>query len=389
MSNTVNPLRRKNSGSPISAPARKRARARRQSKFEFENDRLDDTGHAPSLAPWGVEQDVLSLLRYIQAHTWADVPDRAAGMGSERISEVLRFRKGFPPIVSVAHLYALSESSTNTDRELARLIAQGAVRRVAIPGRGKRGSGVGEGVALLQDWKRLLQAAEGIDDEVKEQYIRLLESKPGSATTETTGLEEKQVSHLVHAGFFTIPTAPDSSRSSRYIAPAPSNSLLSHLSCVGSSAATGTLAAIGGPGAIHESGGGGSTLATQCNRISPLPKSKGVRTMTFALPGTGVYLKLLTEARQHLVALLTTLSPKWKEATMDMLKERWEGNTLNDATSMAKRARGEWTGVLPGRTKKWRNFYGLEFEWVLAECVGSGLIELFETASVGVGVRLR
>lgn len=382
-------LRRKISVSPISAPARKRARARQQSKFEFDDDRLDDTGYTPSLAPSSIDQDILSLLRYIQAHTWADVPDRASGMGSERISEVLRFRKGLPPIVSVAHLYALSQSSTNVDRELSRLIAQGVVRRVVIPGRGKRGSGVGEGVALVQDWKRLLQEAEGVDDEVREQYMKLLDSQPGSATMDINGMGEKQVSHLVHAGFLTTPTAPGSSGSSSRITSAPGNSSLFSLSSAGSTAATGTLAAIGGPGAIHESGGGGSTLATQAYRTSPWPNSKSGNTMTFALPGTGVYLKLLTEARQHLLSLLMALSPKWKEATVDMLKERWEGNTLGDATSRAKRARGEWTGVLPGRTKKWRDFCGLEFEWVLAECVGSGLIELFDTASVGVGVRIR
>lgn len=74
---------------------------------------------------------------------------------------------------------------------------------------------------------------------------------------------------------------------------------------------------------------------------------------------------------------------------MEMLKEKWEGNVLGDAASRAKRARGEWNGVLPGKTKKWREFYGLEFEWVLAECVGSGTMELFDTGAVGTAVRAR
>ncbi len=72
---------------------------------------------------------------------------------------------------------------------------------------------------------------------------------------------------------------------------------------------------------------------------------------------------------------------------MELLKEKWDGNIPNDATSRAKRARGEWTGVLPGRTKKWKEFYGLEFEWVLAECVGAGVVECFDTGSVGWGIR--
>ena len=87
------------------------------------------------------------------------------------------------------------------------------------------------------------------------------------------------------------------------------------------------------------------------------------------------------------LSLLKQISPRFKEATHELLKEKWEGNIANDATARAKRARGEWSGVLPGKTKKWKDFYGLRFEWVLAECVGSGLVELFETGSVGWGVR--
>jgi hypothetical protein len=43
---------------------------------------------------------------------------------------------------------------------------------------------------------------------------------------------------------------------------------------------------------------------------------------------------------------------------------------------------------MPGRTKKWKEFQGLEFGWVLQEAVGAGLVEVFETQSVGRGVRL-
>ncbi len=44
--------------------------------------------------------------------------------------------------------------------------------------------------------------------------------------------------------------------------------------------------------------------------------------------------------------------------------------------------------MLPGRTKKWKQFYGMRFEWVLEECLGTGVVELFETGSVGMGVRM-
>lgn len=73
---------------------------------------------------------------------------------------------------------------------------------------------------------------------------------------------------------------------------------------------------------------------------------------------------------------------------MSILNERWDGGIAADGEqSQARKARGEFIGVLPGRTKKWKQFYGLRFEWVLEECVGAGLVELFETGSVGKGVR--
>jgi hypothetical protein len=88
-----------------------------------------------------------------------------------------------------------------------------------------------------------------------------------------------------------------------------------------------------------------------------------------------------------LVSLLAK-SSRYKEAPMSLLRERWDGGVASDdSASTAKKTRGEFVGVLPGRTKKWKQFYGLKFEWVLEECVGAGLVECFETRSVGTGVR--
>lgn len=74
---------------------------------------------------------------------------------------------------------------------------------------------------------------------------------------------------------------------------------------------------------------------------------------------------------------------------MDALRDRWDGGIPgSDEQTKAKKARKEFTGVLPGRTKKWKQFYGLRFEWILEECVGAGLVECFDTGSVGLGVRV-
>lgn len=379
MPKSVNPLLlRRSTSSPISPNKRTKSAP----KDEDTAQPLDDTGRTPSLAPLGVAQDSRTLIRHVHTQMWADIPDRAAGMGSERISEILRFRRALPKIVSAVHLHALSVSTTESERELARLVAMGQVRKVVVPGRGKGGAAVGEGVILVAEWKKSVNQCGQLSDELKAKYLHLMDDDPTSAAVPTSSMSDAEVRDLVTAGYFTSPAALVSAGLSNLFA-SPGSSSLSGLPLSGTRAATGTLAAIGGQGAVHESGGGGSTLATRDNRM-PLNKS---RQMTFSLPGTGAYLKLLIAARQHLLFLLKQTSPRFREATMEFLKEKWDGNVPNDATSRAKRARGEWTGVLPGKTKKWKEFYGLEFEWVLAECVGSGLVECFETGSVGLGVR--
>jgi hypothetical protein len=377
--------RRKSSASPFAARPRQNPGVQKAQKAQKGDtaERLPDTGLTPSLAPPGEAQDVLSLISYVQNHAWEDIPERAAGMGSERISEVLRFRAALPPVVSLAHLHALSVSITNTERELARLVARAVVRRIKIPGRGKGGAAVGEGVVVVGEWKERVRRGEGLEDRVKEKYVQLMDATPMSSTTSTASLTAEEVRQLVSAGFLTSPTTLTSAKERGNLFSAPGTASLLGISTAGTTASTGTLAAVGGRGAIHDSGGGGSMLATSETRTTPQIGNKLAQDMTFSLPSTGAYLKLLTEARRHLVHLLKQLSPRCKEATMETLKERWEGNTLNDERSKAKRARGEWTGVLPGRTKKWKEFWGLEFDWVLAECVGSGVVEIFET---GVGV---
>lgn len=76
------------------------------------------------------------------------------------------------------------------------------------------------------------------------------------------------------------------------------------------------------------------------------------------------------------------------EAPLTLLRDRWDGAVESDVYyNVAKRARGESSGVLPGKTKKWKELYGMNFRWALEEALGSGLVELFDTGSVGPGVR--
>ena len=387
MPKSTNPLLRRKSSSPFATLQRSKPTSARQKTLLDKEQRLDDTGLVASLAAKGVHQDVISLIRHIQSYAFDAVPDRGAGMGSERTSEVLRFRKALPPIVTLAHLHAISRSSTATERELARLVAEGKVRKITVPGRGRGGAAVGEGVVLVEDWIRCIREEEALDEELREKYIALLRTHRASPTTPTGELSDIEERELVNTGFLTSPNALTAMLGDLFLPPGSSSSLAT-VSSAGSRAATGTLAAVGGAGAVHESGGSGNTLTSRTNRPSNIIKGKE-REMTFALPGTGIYLKLLVSARQHLLHLLKALSPRHREATLEMLKEKWEGNTPNDPINRLKRERGEWGGVLLGKTKRWKEFYGMRFECVLAECVGSGLVELFDTGAVGMAVRGR
>jgi hypothetical protein len=108
--------------------------------------------------------------------------------------------------------------------------------------------------------------------------------------------------------------------------------------------------------------------------------------LLLSLPNTGSYLRLLGAGRAYLLSLLKRSSSS--EVPLYLLRDRWDGAVESDRSfSVAKRIRGENAGILPGRTKKWKELCGMNFRWVLEEAFGAGLIEIFDTGSVGPGVR--
>ena len=157
-----------------------------------------------------------------------------------------------------------------------------------------------------------------------------------------------------------------------------------------SKAVSGSLAAVGGENAICGAGGSGSvqrsSSISQSEQYPYVSHMEGVD-LKVSLPGTGSYLRLLTSARSHLLSLIT--KSKFREIPLYLLQERWNGGiSADDPAAKAKKYRGEFSGVSPHRTRKWKQFYGLSFDWVLAECLGAGLLEVFETGSVGRAARI-
>lgn len=293
-------------------------------------------------------------------------------MNSTRIAEVLNYRKALPPIVTIAHIDALSSSSTRIEREIVELTQAGVLRRVTIPHRGVGAAAVGDGIASVTEWQRMVRTDVSLGDSLKAKYIAIMNENPTSATIAGALFTSAEISALTTAGFLTTSHAPDT-RSSFFASPGAGS--LSSLSSSGSRHAAGSLAAVGGASASQHIAGGGTGRHHN-------PSA----TYNFSLPNTGSHIKLLVEARAHLINLLK--KSKYREAPMDVLRERWDGGvTTESEQTERKKARGEFAGLLPGRTKKWRGFWGLRFEWILEECVGAGLVEVFETGSVGIGVR--
>ncbi|OTB02111.1 hypothetical protein M426DRAFT_322938 [Hypoxylon sp. CI-4A] len=342
------------------------------------NDKLDDYGLVKALATDMNLRDTSQALLYIRSHMFSPIPEQAAGMNSTRIAEVLNYRKRLPPIVTISHAQALLVSPSAVEREIAELARTGFIRKVVVPHRGD----IGETVVLLTDLEQMIEDSTGLDQETKGSLTTLLKENPGTQTFKATALRPSEVDQLIRAGFLTMNHAggTHSSNTMNLYARPEDKITLTSLENI-SRQPTGSLGAVGGEGAIHKVGGsGGGSLGASWHDAGAAAE------LRLAVPGNGTFLKLLSAALDHLAALLGR--SRFREAPETVLRDRWDGGIAKDeARYAAKRSRGEFAGIMAGQTKKWRQFYGLSFDWVLQEAVGSGLVEVFETRSVGRGIR--
>ena len=129
---------------------------------DFFEDRLEETSIVRSLANDLSLRDVAQTIQYIRSHAFEAIPENG-GFNSTRIADILNFRKSLPPIVTVAHVHALANSPTKTEREIAELTKTGTIKRIVIPGRGTGGSSVADGLVLLTDVESLLRQASALD----------------------------------------------------------------------------------------------------------------------------------------------------------------------------------------------------------------------------------
>lgn len=211
------------------------------------------------------------------------------------------------------------------------------------------------------------------------KYVETLRTRPGSVSIQAGHFLPNEIVELARHGFLTT-TSVSASVPSMTRSSSSANGSFDFMATCGSRNASGSLAAVGGLGAIYKAGGGGapSVLAADNNHTGFDPVE-----YAFSLPSTGVYLRLLENARDQLVSLLS--KSKYREAPKDLLRDRWDGAVIS---ASSRSGDGLASGVLPVKTRKWKHFYGLRFEWILEECLGTGLVEIFDTGSVGHGVRV-
>ncbi|KAL8906069.1 MAG: hypothetical protein Q9207_002253 [Kuettlingeria erythrocarpa] len=355
---------------------RSRSNCEQAEQEDFFGEKLDDIGLVITPATDLSLRDVAQITRYANTQMFDSLPGRG-GFTSTKIAEILNFRRSLPAFITTAHVHALSRSPTVTEREIFELMKANALRKIVIPGRGTGGSAVGEGLVLFKDLEAMLERSDGVDNGMKQKFLDHLRAHPLTPGVAVTAFSSTELSSLKRAGFLT---SSASSAGSYGLDEGPCTALTATSISTISRAASGSLAAIGGEGAVVEAGVSPS-LRRGCSQ------SDCSSILQLALPNMGPYLRLLTTARTHLIFLIRKSS--FYEIPLYLLRERWDGGiSKGDAAAQANKSRGESSEVLPARTKKWKQFSGLCFEWVLAECVGSGMLELFETGSVGRAVRI-
>ena len=319
--------------------------------------------------------DVLSALKHTRTIMFDELPERA-GMNSVRIAEVLNFQRNLPAIVSLAHIHALRSASSKTERDIQALLSANRVRRLRIVGRGNEVSGLAELLISTQDYETAVRV-RGLSQSEASSFSDALKANSKAYSLPAASLPRSHADALVRAGFLVSPSI----QSARTTISTSAQSIVARATI--SRSASGSQAAVGGEAAFETLGG-----VNAPRRSNSGTQDLATSEYVLSVPGMAAYLQLLDAGRNHFLDLLRQFS-KHRQAPVYLLRERWNGNIDDNSNqvSIARRVRGEFANVLPANTKKWKTLKGLSFDWIMEECLGAGLIELFETYSVGLGVR--
>ncbi|QGA17904.1 hypothetical protein EYB26_005580 [Talaromyces marneffei] len=312
-----------------------------------DSEPLPDIGSSQYVTELVKLTGVMQAMQHVKQSMFEELPERRAGMNSTRIAAVLNVRKSLPPLVSVAHIHTVLQAPTQVEREIVSLVQSGQLKRLIVPGRGNGAAGLGDCLVMASDLHELVQMSSDLDQALKDRFLSILDQMSNTSAIPSLAFSREESISLVRAGFLV--TASSLSKEAV------------NLTSV-------------------------RAYSTEVDDTRQDSIQSRAPAFFLSLPNTGPYLRLLSAARSHLLALLR--QSKYHEAPLTLLRDRWEGAVeSNHSFSMAKRIRGEFSGVLPGRTKKWKEFNGMGFRWILEEALGAGLVEIFDTGSVGPGIR--
>ena len=333
------------SASPKKKTTARRPKDGRLSEF---SEKLDDAGISKLLSEDLALRDVVQAMRYIRTGMFSVMPE--TGFHSSRRVELLNYRISIPPLVTVGHLGAVLSSPSKVEREIAELLSKGVLRKVRV----ERRRGVGEAVIESREYERLISVSP-LREDTKTSYITCLKENTSSQVLSRGSLPEAATDELVKFGFLANSMHATLGSTLR-VRPEDRTTLTSiqHVSRF----ASGSVSAVGGQDAVQLAGGGGGGggLRSFASDLSDF---------RIAVPGHGRYMKVAEGAVDWVRDQLS--KTKWGEGTESWLKERFEGGGLYGT--------------------RWKEFWGVEWEWVLGEAVGLGVAELFDTGSVGRGVR--
>lgn len=350
-SNRVQKSARRNT----SSPSPKKARRPKQDEVLFEQ-RLADLGATRLLAEELTLRDVVQAMRYIRSTMFTPMPEK--GLRSTRVAEVLNYRASLPPVVTIGHINSVLRSPSRTERELAELVGKGVVRKVRVERRGA----MGEAVIETSDLERIVGRCD-VSDAAADVFLAFLRQNPTAQMLPSGALSSAQTDELLRAGLLTS-SAQALPGSTLHVRPEDRTTLTSiqHISRF----ASGTVSAVGGHQAIHlAGGGGGAPTLTRASASSSSSSTATSSSFRISLPGHGRYLKLAEGAVDWVREALGKTA--WGEGPEDWLRERFAGGGLYGT--------------------RWDDFWGLEWQWLAGQAVGLGIVEMFETGSVGRGVR--
>lgn len=270
------------------------------------------------------------------------------GISQQVKIEILRFRRNLPNgLITTTQLYSifLNQNNTFVDKSLELNIRQGKLRRFVISNASP---------VILRSLNRfesgkVTYGFENVDLIVKsKEYFKLIMELKTKLEEELederlpTSLRNKKVTGLSSLVKFL-----------NYLQESPSATSITSMN---SGLAKEELSHLMNLGFV--------TLSS--NHLNEIESNE----YAISYPSCGTYLKLVNAGRSWLVKVLNKL--KFKELLEDQLITKWQG-------------------INPQGNSKMKNFrapfYGYDLNWVLADALGAGVVEVFNTP-VGRGWRL-